>query len=246
MSDAPRDRWVVAMSILLISDDADLSLLIREPLAAAGFRLSWAVHTRDGVIESLDGGHSVVLLDVSTKDADAVRVVEWCRSRSTVPIVVLSPSRHRAGLVAALDAGAADYIAGPIDPDEVVARVRVVLRERAARQCDIGQLLEVGDIQLETASRRVRVEGRIVTLTSVEYDVLEYLMRERGRAVSRDELMAAVCRRAASPLDRSLDVHVSHVRRKLGSHGSRIRTIRGTGYMMTGSSGVSVARGSAG
>ena len=217
-------------SILLVSDNADLALLLRGPLATAGFRLSLALQTPGGLIESLDRGHCAVLLDATAKGA--IQMVRWCHSRSTVPIVVVSPHKHRAELIAALESGAADYIAGPLDPDEVIARVRAVLRRQLPRQSLAGQTLDVGGIHIATASRAVRVCGALVELTSVEYDILEYLVREAGRAVSRDELMAAACRREASPLDRSLDVHVSHLRRKLLSHGTRIRTVRGIGYMM--------------
>lgn len=217
-------------SILLVSDSADLALLLRGPLAAAGFRLSLALQTPGGLIESLDGGHSAVMLDATANGA--MRMVLWCRSRSTVPIVVVSPHKHRAELIAALESGAADYIAGPLDPLEVIARIRAVLRRQLPRRWFSEQTLDVGGIHVSTAARAVRVCGALVELTSVEYDILEYLVREAGRAVSRDELMAAACRREASPLDRSLDVHVSHLRRKLLSHGTHIRTVRGIGYMM--------------
>lgn len=217
-------------SIVLVSDNADLALLLRGPLAAVGFRLSLALQTPGGLIESQDGGHCVVLLDATARGS--MQMLQWCRLRSTVPIVVVSPHRHRAELVAALESGAADYIAGPLDPDEVIARIRAVLRRERPRQSLSGQTLDVGGIQIAPAARAVRVCGTLVELTSVEYDILEYLVREAGRAVSRDELMAAACRRQASPLDRSLDVHVSHLRRKLLSHGTRIRTVRGIGYMM--------------
>ncbi len=217
-------------SIVLVSDNADLALLLRGPLAAVGFRLSLALQTPGGLIESLDGGHCVVLLDATARGS--MQMLQWCRLRSTVPIIVVSPHRHRAELVAALESGAADYIAGPLDPDEVIARIRAVLRRERPRQSLSGQTLDVGGIQIAPAARAVRVCGALVELTSVEYDILEYLVREAGRAVSRDELMAAACRRQASPLDRSLDVHVSHLRRKLLSHGTRIRTVRGIGYMM--------------
>jgi two-component system response regulator CpxR len=217
-------------SILLVSDSTDLALLLRGPLAAAGFRLSLALQTPGGLIESLDGGHTAVMLDATANGA--MRMVLWCRSRSTVPIVVVSPHKHRAELIAALESGAADYIAGPLDPLEVIARIRAVLRRQLPRRSFSEQTLDVGGIHVSTAARAVRVCGAPVELTSIEYDILEYLVREAGRAVSRDELMAAACRREASPLDRSLDVHVSHLRRKLLSHGTHIRTVRGIGYMM--------------
>ncbi len=216
--------------ILLVSDNADLALLLRGPLTAAGFRLSLAMQAPGGLIESLDGGHGAVLLDATTRGS--MQIVQWCRSRSPVPIVVVSPHKHRAELIAALESGAADYIAGPLDLDEVIARIRAVLRRQQLCPPLPGQTIDIGGLHIATASRAVRVCGVVIELTSVEYDILEYLAREAGRAVSRDELMAAACRRQASPIDRSLDVHISHLRRKLLSHGARIRTVRGIGYMM--------------
>ena len=219
-------------SILLVSDHTDLALTLRAPLASVGIKLSLAMRAPGGLIESLDGGHCAVLLDATAKGVGSVRMLQWCRSRSKVPIVVLSPHKHRGELVAALESGAADYIGGPLDPDEVIARIRAVLRRQQPCSSLSGQRLDIGGLQIATASRAVRIDGALVELTSVEYDILEYLVREVGRTVSRDELMAAACRRQASPLDRSLDVHVSRLRRKLQSQGGRIRTVRGIGYMM--------------
>lgn len=92
--------------------------------------------------------------------------------------------------------------------------------------------IEVGDLRIEPASRMARIDGRCVDLTSMEYDILEYLAREAGRIVARDELMASVCGRQASPFDRAVDVHISHLRRKLRDHAGHILTVRGVGYML--------------
>lgn len=153
---------------------------------------------------------SILIIVDAAASGDQVReTVQRLRSRSDIPVIVMS---------------------APIDPDDVAARVDAILRRE--RRAPPRQVLDVGDIQITPASRIVRIAGGVVDLTSIEYDILEYLARDAGHVVSRDELMGAVCRREASPLDRSLDVHISHLRRKLQRHGSQILTIRGVGHML--------------
>lgn len=217
--------------ILLISEDAELSSLLRTALGGAGFRVSLETRAARGFRECMDGNYCLVLLDIATQRGGAAPTLRWIRARRPIPIVVLSSCRHREDLAEMLDGGADDYVGGLIDPEEVIARVRAVLR-RSNGGGPVPERLEAGAIRIATASRRVRAADVAVELTSVEYDILEYLVRRAGRAVCRDELMAVACRRQASPLDRSLDVHVSHLRRKLGPHGRQIRTIRGVGYML--------------
>ncbi|HLG53852.1 MAG TPA: response regulator transcription factor [Vicinamibacterales bacterium] len=219
-------------SILLISDNADLSLLIESAFRSHGFLFAWETQPERGLRDSLDGGHRLVLVDASTRGVEVLELVRRFGARSLVPVIVISPLSHRADLVAMLENGADDYLAGPIDPDEVVARARAVLRRLDAHRGRPGELVDIGRIRITPASRQVRVDGVLVDLTPLEYDILDYLARAMGRAVSRDEVMRAVRRRGAAPLNRSLDVHISHLRRKLQPQGSRILTIRGIGYMM--------------
>jgi two-component system, OmpR family, response regulator CpxR len=219
-------------SVLLISDDSDLALVIRDAFAARGFRLAWEPKVERGLVHCLERPHRGLLLDAVMKSVGAPQLVGWLRSRTPIPIVVLSTVRQPASLHAAFESGADDWIVGPFDPDEVALRVCAVLRRSDPHRYRLRDFIGVGDIQIATASRLVRVDGCVVGLTSVEYDILEYLVREVGRVVSRDELMGVSCHRQASPLDRSVDVHISHLRRKLRRHGSHIRTVRGIGYMM--------------
>src|SRR5262245_40286590 len=219
-------------SVLLISDDSDLAQVMRDAFAARGFRLAWEREIERGLVHCLESPHRGLLLDAVMKNVGAPQLVGWLRSRSPIPIVVLSTVPQRASLLAAFESGADDWIVGPFDPREVALRVCAVLRRSDPHRYPLRDFIGVGDIQIATASRLVRVDGCVVGLTSVEYDILEYLVREVGRVVSRGELMGVSCHRQASPLDRSLDVHISHLRRKLRRHGSHIRTVRGIGYMM--------------
>jgi two-component system, OmpR family, response regulator CpxR len=229
-------------SILLISDNLDLSLTIQNAFTPGGFTLLCESHVERGLRGALDGEHCLVFVDAAISGVEVLELVRGLRSRSAIPLIVISPLTERGDLIAILESGADDFIGGAIAPDEVVARARAVLRRGRCRRHLPGESLAVGSIRITPASRLVRVDGNTIDLTSVEYDILEYLARQAGTAVSRDELTEAVCRRAPSPLDRSLDVHISHMRRKLQQHGAQILTIRGVGYMLA-AAGAAAASG---
>ena len=175
-----------------------------------------------------------MLLDAATTGVDAANAVKAFRSRSTLPLVVISVLTRAADPVATLENGADDYVGGPLDPEEVVARVRAVLRRQGDVRTSSG-IAEAGGVWLDRTSREVRIDGEEVDLTSVEFDLLEHLVRNAGRKVLRDDLTRAGWGRQASPLDRSLDVHISRLRRKIRA-GARIVTMRGVGYMLAVSS----------
>jgi DNA-binding response OmpR family regulator len=133
--------------------------------------------------------------------------------------------------VAGLDAGADDYLAKPFGIEELLARIRAVLRRTGRAALAKPERLEASGVMLETGTREVHVNGDVIAATSTEYEILEYLVRHAGRIVPRDELMAVVCQREPSSLDRSLDVHISRLRRKLADRAALIRTVRGVGYL---------------
>jgi two-component system response regulator CpxR len=147
--------------------------------------------------------------------------------------------------VRALEGGADDYLPKPFGPEELVARIRAVLRRagRAYAPKPPHETIDVEGVQLIPSAREVRCAGAPVSLTSTEYDVLEQLARAAGRIVSRDELTASLYQRKPTPFDRVLDVHVSHLRKKLGRHGELIRTVRGVGYMFCSRGDADRARG---
>jgi len=133
-----------------------------------------------------------------------------------------------------LNAGADDYLPKPFDPDELLARIRAVLRRTDAAKGKAEAVVTVGDIQVNPATREVRIAGTPVELTEVEFDLLEMLMRSAGRIVSRNEITLALFQREATPYDRFLDVHISHLRKKLDGGRKLIRAVRGVGYVFTG------------
>ncbi len=216
-------------AVLLVSDRSDLPLLLRGPCAARGLRLAWEPDAGRGLGPAADA-YRLVLLDAAMAGLDAPDAVRAFRGRSSLPLVVISLLTRAADPVATLDSGADDYVGGPLDPEEVAARVRAVLRRPGG---DRGALdgAEAGGVRLDCSARRARIDGERVALTAVEFDLLEHLVRHAGRKVLRDDLTRAAWGRQASPLDRSLDVHISRLRRKIAC-GASIVTVRGVGYML--------------
>jgi len=156
------------------------------------------------------------------------------------PCLVTHGSGEDVDRIVGLEIGADDYLPKPFNPRELVARIRAILRRtrspEAAHETPIPEMLRVGDIELDPATRTVRHAGKPVDLTSVEFNLLQVLLREAGRVVTREDLAASVLSRKFSPFDRSIDMHVSKVRKKLGdSNGGtdHIKTIRGVGYILT-------------
>ena len=217
--------------VLLISDSLSLSALAHRHLGACGWPLQQVGDWRTGVRWAADAGPALVLLDAAIDGGGALDVVRRLRQHSPVPIIVVSSYGAATDVAALLDSGADDVVAGVVEPAEMLARLRAVLRrgERTAA----AEQLSVGGMRMSGSSREVHVCGRAVALTAAEYDLLACLVRSAGHVVERDVLVAAVSRRQPSVLDRSLDVHVSRLRRKLGPQAPRILTMRGVGYMLT-------------
>jgi two-component system response regulator CpxR len=229
--DALTPRGEQGLSLLLIDDDADLCASVSDFLAQHGLRLDIEHDGRRGVARLLDGQYDLALLDVMLPALDGVEVLRHVRRRSAVPVIVLSARTDRADRVAGLEAGADDYLPKPFATDELLARIRAVLRRVRPERATPVDVLVINGVTLDPGSRDLWIDGERVDITSTEYDILEHLMRAAGRVVSRDELMMAVCRREASPFDRSLDVHISHLRKKLERQRTLIRTVRGVGYL---------------
>jgi len=162
---------------------------------------------------------------------DGFAVLRQIRRRSPVPVIMLTARTEHGDRIEGLNAGADDYLPKPFSPEELLARIQAVLR-RAGRGSSLKpESIEVNGVRLNPGTREVFRDGAPVEVTSIEYDILETLVRSAGRAVSRDDLARLLYNRQANPLERSLDVHVSHLRRKLEQGKTLIRTIRGVGYL---------------
>ena len=224
-----------SLSILLIDDDVELGQLMSEYFEQKGMSLEVVNDSRRGLNRGLRDEHDLILLDVMLPGIDGFEVLRQLRRRTRIPIIMLTARTARDDRISGLEAGADDYLPKPFEPDELIARIRAVLRRSGrTRPSGLGsEVLDVNGVRVESGTRRVWVNENPVEVTSIEFDILEFIVRSAGRIVSRDELTSAIYQRPATPFDRSLDVHVSHLRKKLGVLGGLIRTVRGVGYLFS-------------
>jgi len=220
----------VSASILLVDDDVELCELLREFLARRGIRLETVYDGRRGLARALSGDHDLLLLDVMMPGLDGFELLRLVRRQSQIPVIMLTARTTQIDRVTGLDAGADDYLPKPFGTAELVARVRAVLR-RSGRPAKEPDVLEVGGVRIIPSAREATSDGVSLPLTTVEYDILEYLVNAAGRVVSRDELTAALYRRRATKFDRTLDMHICNLRKKLDRQGALIGTVRGVGYL---------------
>lgn len=218
-------------SILLIDDDVQLCALLSRFFSAHAFRVD-AVHDGgSGLAKAQQREHDLVLLDIMLPVIDGLGVLAHLRQRTTVPVIMLTARSADEDRIAGLEAGADDYILKPFNPNELLARVRAVLR-RSHRVSTAAAVLEVGEFRLNSETREAWKSDSPVELTLSEFDIFEVLMRSGGRAVSRDELAAVMYGREFTPLERSIDVHISNLRKKLEANNKTlIRSVRGVGYV---------------
>ncbi len=219
--------------LLLVDDDTELCALMTEFFAARGFVCD-AVHNGPrGLSAALDGHYHLVLLDVMLPGIDGFEILRQLRLRSAVPVIMLTARTAPTDRIAGLDAGADDYLPKPFGPDELLARIRAVLRRaHPALVSPPAESIEFAGFRLNPAARQALIEGRDLELTDAEYSILDVLVRNPGRIVSRDEIASALHQREASPFERSIDVHISNLRKKLGARRDDIRTVRGSGYLL--------------
>jgi DNA-binding response OmpR family regulator len=221
------------LSILLVDDDVELGALMKEFFSAKGISLACAYAGEAGLNQALEGSFDLVLLDVMLPQLDGFSVLEGLRRRSSVPVIMLTSRTEQEARIQGLNAGADDYLPKPFSPDELLARIQAVLRRAGRTPALKPEVLEANSVRINPASREVFYYGTPVEVTSIEFDILEVLMRSAGRVVSRDDLAKFLYNRQANPLERALDVHVSHLRKKLDRDRNLIRTVRGVGYLFS-------------
>src|SRR5690348_3027120 len=221
--------------ILIVDDDVELFQLVKQFLEPEGFQVEGAHNGPEGLERGLSGNYSLLVLDLMLPDMGGLEVLRHVRQKSSVPVLILTARGEDVDRIIGLEIGADDYLPKPFNPRELLARIRAILRrsrETALREAS--DKLEIGDVELDPGTRRVQSGGRKIELTAVEFNLLEQLLRSAGRVVEREQLAEEVLGRKLSALDRSLDVHVSNLRKKLGSRvdgEERIKTIRGVGYI---------------
>jgi two-component system, OmpR family, response regulator CpxR len=216
--------------VLAIDDDLELCALLREFLKREGFEVDWEHDGRAGLERALEGKHALVILDVMLPLLDGFEVLRRLRARSRVPVLMLTARGEDVDRIVGLELGADDYLAKPFNPRELAARIRAILRRVEAQSETPGSRLEVNGVALDPATREIFVDGGPVEVTTFEFDILETLMRAAGRVLSRDALMERLYNRKATAFDRSIDMHISHLRKKLETGRPMIKTVRGIGY----------------
>jgi two-component system response regulator CpxR len=218
--------------ILLIDDDAELCTLLVEFLAREGFSVECEHEGTRGLDRALHGGFDLVILDIMLPGLDGFEILHRLRPHSRVPVLMLTARGEDLDRITGLEMGADDYLAKPFNPRELVARMRAILR-RLERPPSKEGPLEVNGVRIDPGTREASANGRQVELTTFEFDILELLMRSAGKVVSRDDLMEHLYNRKATAFDRSVDMHVSHLRKKLETGHPLIKTIRGVGYQFS-------------
>jgi two-component system response regulator CpxR len=233
-------------SVLIIDDDRELCELVKELLEEEGFDVETVSHSTKGLERALSGQHTIVVLDVMMPGMNGLEVLRRLRAAphkaARTPVMMLTARGEDVDRIVGLEIGADDYLPKPFNPRELVARINAILRRMKldaveAYSSPSGSLPEritVGDVEVETGTRHVRRGGETVELTNVEYEILVLLLLSAGRIVRRDDLVKAVLGRQLSTYDRSIDMHISHLRKKLGHRMGdvdRLKTVRGVGYI---------------
>jgi two-component system response regulator CpxR len=216
------------MRLLIIDDDAELCGLLKEFLEREGFVVDCAHDGQSGLEQADHGGYDLIILDVMLPVLDGFEILRRLRIRSRVPVLMLTARGQDIDRIVGLELGADDYLPKPFNPRELSARVKAILR-RTETRVNRGRV-EVNGVVLDPGTREVTLDGKPIEVTTLEFDILELLMRNAGHVVSRDGLMESLYNRKATPFDRSIDMHVSHLRRKLEGARPVIKTIRGVGY----------------
>lgn len=219
--------------VLLVEDDADVRAALLSALAGHGHDVSWTAAGTEALRTAVDDRPDVVVLDLGLPDIDGHEVLRMLRAVSDVPVVVATARDDEAAIVRTLDAGADDYVVKPFSAQELEARIRAVIRraEDGGRDAPV----VVGDLVIDPAGREVELAGEPVELTRLEFDLLLTLARRAGEVVSKRELLAEVWRQPYGGADKTVDVHLSWLRRKLGESADEPRylhTFRGVGIKL--------------
>jgi len=237
--DTPSDAGSPAapMAVLLVDDDRELCRMLSEYLNPEGFRLT-TVHDGDEALYSLGRHHfDLIVLDVMLPRLGGLDVLRLLRQKNTTPVLMLTARGEDIDRVVGLELGADDYLPKPFNPRELVARMRAILRRSLLLEPQPGRRdrIDAGPLSLLFSSRTASARGETVTLTGAEFRVLEVLMQQIGIVVSREQLTRQVLGRRLTPYDRSIDTHISNIRRKLAPVADEISivNVRRTGYVLT-------------
>lgn len=222
------------VQVLIIEDDDKIRPLIMRSLDQRGYAVDSATSGMTGLQRAVETRPDIVVLDLGLPDVDGTQVLSMLRAVSDVPVIVASARDDDPSLVGCLDAGADDYVVKPYTTTQLEARIRAVLRRTAGGRTP-RQNLVVGGLELDVAARRTTLDGEAVELSPREFDLLRHLAERAGEVVTKKELLAEVWQQAWGGSDKTVDVHLSWLRRKLGETASEPRylhTVRGVGVRL--------------
>jgi len=234
-----QDNQSPLMKILMVDDDQKLCRLVADYLEPMGYEVDAAHNGKKGLEMVLSGAYKAVILDVMMPKMDGFEVLKSLRKESDIPVLMLTARGEETDRIVGLEMGADDYLPKTFSSRELLARLRAVTRrysasKKQATDASEDGLLTFANLQIEMNSRTVRLDRKAVNLTPIEYDLLVFLARAAGRVLTRDQLLDAIAGRDYDVFDRSVDVHISSLRRKLGEaprNPKFISTIRSAGYM---------------
>ncbi len=220
------------MKLLVIDDDSELRSMLKEFFHQQGVELQAEKEATTGLRRVIEENFDLLILDVMLPGLDGFEALRRLREHSQLPVLMLTARGERGERVHGLQLGADDYLPKPFDPEELLARVRAILRRSAIAAASGPDTLQVGELRLLPGARDAYFRGERLGLTAMECEVLEQLMRSCGRVVSRDQLCLHLYNRTATAFDRAVDSHVSRIRRKMRDGRDMIRSVRGTGYQL--------------
>jgi two-component system response regulator CpxR len=228
----------ISNRVLIIDDDAELAELLTEYLRREGLEARVAGDGESGAQQALSGEFAVAILDVMLPGIGGFEVLRRIRAApgtaGKLPILMLTARGDEVDKVLGLEMGADDYLPKPFSSRELVARLRAILRRAQSPRESEPEILRVGDVEINSAMREVFQNGNRLELTGAEFDVLALLLKSAGEVVSRETISQAALGRSLLAYDRSIDVHISNLRRKLGpapDGGERLKAVRGIGYL---------------
>lgn len=223
------------VNILLVDDDVELATMLQEVIRREGWKFSVQHDGKEGLKAALEQSWSLILLDIMLPGMDGLQVLKQLRQSSIeTPILMLTARGDDVDRVVGLELGADDYLAKPFYPRELIARIRALMRRQARHGNDASQLQTVryAGFELDMHEGTATCDGEAVVLTPTEFEILRQLATHHGQLVTKESLSMQVLGRQLGPFDRSLDVHISNIRKKLPRSPERIETVRGRGYRM--------------
>jgi two-component system, OmpR family, response regulator len=233
-----RGLHIAMLKVLLIDDDKELSQLLSEYLQTEGFAIDTAYDGQTALELALKNPYSAIVLDVMLPVRNGFDVLKNLRQHNQTPVIMLTAKGDTVDRVIGLEIGADDYLSKPCDPRELVARIRAILRRANHKEVSANgvERLTSGKLSLHLGTRTTTWDNQEVALTGTEFSVLEILVRRAGQVISKDDMTEQALNRKLTPYDRSIDVHVSNIRKKITAAGSSkdlIINVRGAGYMLT-------------